>query len=115
MKKLRFIKRFQALIKDGTKTQTIRCWKKPQVTAGDLCRSDGIGVLEIVSIDRIELNSLSEGDAKREGFKTVKELLSAIRKIYGKGREGYGFYRIRFRLLPTSDIPLSSCELKKER
>ena len=111
MKRLRFSKGYRKLVREGKKTQTIRCWKHPLLREGELCRSADVGVLEVTAVDEVELSDLSEEDARREGFGSVEELLKAIRRIYGNGRKGYSFYRIRFRVLPETDRLMSGLRI----
>lgn len=115
MKRLSFSKDYRRLVKEGKKTQTIRYWKRPLLKKGELCRSADIGIIEVTSVDRIELSSLSEQDAHREGFKSLNDLLRVLRRIYGVSKEGYSFYRVRFRLLPEKDPILSDSHISSSR
>ena len=66
--------------------------KRPTVKTGGTLRTR-IGMLDIVRIDRIELDEISARDAKRGGFASVDEVVAELTQK----PEG-DFYRVRVRL-----------------
>ncbi len=104
MKRLRFRRQFRDALRSGRKTQTIRLWKRPPLKVGDLCSVREVGVVEILTVEPVTRERLCEGDARREGFDSVEELLETLRRIYPSVPDGKRFWRVRFRLLsPAGD------------
>ena len=68
-----------------------RRWKKPTVKTGGTLRT-AIGMLDIRSVDRVSLRSITPGDAARAGFGTKAALLAEL-----AGRDG-DLYRIEVAL-----------------
>lgn len=66
--------------------------KRPTVKTGGTLRTR-VGMLDIVRIDRIELDQISSRDAKRGGFVSVDEVVAELTQK----PEG-DFYRVRVRL-----------------
>lgn len=74
---------------DGSKTQTIRLPRKRPLKVGDKlliywklrtkqCKK--IGESKILTIERKRFKDLTEEDARRDGFSTLKELREALLK-----------------------------------
>lgn len=98
---LLFKKKFLAAIRSGEKTQTIRLWKRRCMRDGQRSYIPGIGPVEIVSVTPVEIDQLTDEDARPDGFSTAQALRRELESLYGdKLREGYATYRVVFRL-PT--------------
>ena len=65
--------------------------KRPTVKTGGTLRTS-IGMLDIVRVDRIELDEISSGDAERGGFASVAEVISELTQ-----KSAGDFYRVRVR------------------
>jgi hypothetical protein len=66
--------------------------KRPTVKTGGSLRTRA-GLLDIVSVDRIELSDLTAGDAGRAGFGSVAEVVEALTQ-----KPDGDFYRVRVRV-----------------
>ena len=66
--------------------------KRPTVKSGGTLRTS-VGVLDIVRVDRVELEEISARDARRGGFATIEDVVAELtQKAEGD------FYRVRVRL-----------------
>jgi hypothetical protein len=115
--KLAFLKAYRGLVSAGSKTTTLRRWKRPMVRAGQIVNSAGIGRLEIASVDRIEWANLTEGDARDDGFASLAELDRAVRRIYPRiDGDGRSWFKIRFRVFePERSVKPNRAEPPKAR
>ncbi|RJX16139.1 ASCH domain-containing protein [Candidatus Bathyarchaeota archaeon] len=99
-KPLNFTKEYMNKILSGEKTSTIRLktnlkvGEKVQIIVG----GEKLGEAKIVSIKRKNILSLTDEDAKKDGFKNKKELLKALRKHYGKISPNTNVYIVGFKL-----------------
>ncbi len=101
---LLFKKKFLPAIRRGEKTQTIRLWKHRRMRAGQRSYIPGAGYVRITAVEAVELQRLSDEDARRDGFDTAEQLRAEIEQLYGKQlAAGYQAYRIRFELLPAEE------------
>ncbi len=98
---LLFKKKFLDAIRSGEKTQTIRLWKHRRMRSGQRSYIPGIGPIQITSVETIELDDLTEEDARRDGFDSAQALREEIDAIYAADSERaeYQPYRVRFKLL----------------
>lgn len=87
---LLFKKKFLDAIRAGTKTQTIRLWKYRRMRNGQRSYIPGIGAIEILTVAQIEMSDLTEEDAVRDGFDTLKSLQDEISVIYSDAGEHDG-------------------------
>jgi len=100
-KPLNFSKEYRNKILSGEKTSTIRLktnlkvGEKVQIVVG----GEKLGEAEITSIKRKDLLSLTDEDAKKDGFKNKKELLKALKKHYGKLPSDTIVYIVSFKKL----------------
>lgn len=100
-KPLNFSKEYRDKILSGEKTSTIRLktnfkvGERVQIIAG----GEKLGEAEIISIKRKDLLSLTDEDAKKDGFKNRRELLKALKKHYGKLSLGTTVYVVSFKKL----------------
>jgi hypothetical protein len=75
----------------GTVSCAFRRWKKPTVIAGSQLRT-AIGVLDIISVDRVSRTSLTEADATRAGYETLAALLRDL-----DARDEGDIYKVAFK------------------
>ena len=98
---LLFKKKFMAAIRAGEKTQTIRLWKHRRMRAGQRSYIPSIGYIRITAVEEVELERLTDADARPDGFATADELREEIARLYPKQlAEGHRAYRVTFALEP---------------
>lgn len=88
-----FDSEFWTGIAGGTCTRTIRRWKRPQVVAGRRYRTP-VGMVEVTSIEPVDVDDLDEDDARCSGFGSLAHLLDTLD---GHGDPDATVYRIDFR------------------
>jgi hypothetical protein len=99
---LLFKKKFLPAIRQGEKTQTIRLWKQRRMRAGQRSYIPGAGYIRITAVEEVELDRLSDDDARPDGFDTADELRAEIDRLYpDRQAAGYRAYRVVFELLPA--------------
>ena len=100
---LLFKKKFLPAIRAGEKTQTIRLWKHRRMRAGQRSYIPGAGYIDVLAVDTIALDDLTDDDARPDGFASALELRRELAALYADElAAGYQAYRVRFRLTPTS-------------
>lgn len=105
---LLFKKKFLAAIRSGEKTQTIRLWKTRRMRVGQRSYIPGVGAIRITAVDEIQLEQLSDEDARPDGFATAALLRTELAQLYpSQLAAGYRPFRIRFERLPSDDAPPS--------
>lgn len=98
---LLFKKKFLPAIRRGQKTQTIRLWKYRRMRSGQRSYIPGAGYIRITAVDEVELDALTDDDARPDGFETADQLRAEIASLYPEQlAEGHKAYRVVFRLLP---------------
>ncbi len=95
---LLFQKRFYAAIAAGTKTTTVRRWRRRQVRPGSVHTVPWLGRLAIESVEPVELADLSAEDAAADGFESLSALRAVLAELYAPDAPGR-WYRVRFRYL----------------
>jgi len=101
---LLFKKKFLPAIRSGEKTQTIRLWKRRCMRPGQRSYIPGAGYIRITAVEDVNVDSLTDEDARPDGFATVAELRAEIDRIYHADRSaGYKAYRVVFHLLPPEE------------
>jgi hypothetical protein len=96
---LLFKKKFLPAIRSGAKTQTIRLWKYCRMRAGQRSYIPGVGSIRLTAVDEVDLASLTDADARPDGFETADQLRTEIAQLYPQQlAEGYRAYRIVFEL-----------------
>lgn len=101
---LLFKKKFLNLIRQGTKTQTIRIWPHRKLRVGQRSYIPGVGYIRIAAVDAVELNDLTNDDATLDGFANIQELRDEIQRLYPDGLTGgQQAYRVRFSLLSPAE------------
>lgn len=78
---LLFKKPFHAGLVSGEITLTFRRWQKPHVRAGGRYRCHPIGVLEVESVDVVEVRSITAEDARAAGFESREKLLEFLGEL----------------------------------
>jgi hypothetical protein len=92
---MQFSKRLRDGIRRGQITCTIRIWMRPQVKVGGSYSVEG-GAIVVDSMERIELEDISDALARRSGFADVADLLSVAK--HGSGSD---VYLIEFHFVPA--------------
>ena len=97
---LLFKKKFIDAIRRGEKTQTVRLWKYRRMKPGQRSYIPGIGYIRITDVDQVEIEDLTDEDARLDGFPTADALREELENIYAeKLAGGYQAYRVRFLVL----------------
>lgn len=98
---LLFKKKFLPAIRRGEKTQTIRLWKYRRMKSGQRSYIPGAGYILITDVRRIQLDQLTDEDARPDGFDSADQLRTELRRLYtGESADEYQAYKIVFKLLP---------------
>ena len=98
-KVLKFKKKYATGLEEGIKTSTIR--RNTNLKEGDIVDimvgNDVIGTAKIFMVEKKKLKELTLSDAKMDGFKSLKDLKKALKRIYGrKITDETELYIIRF-------------------
>lgn len=83
---------------DGTITLTFRTWSRPQAKPGGQYRTWGL-LLEVDAIERVDVASISDRDARRAGFRSAEILRRTLEEQGHDGR----VWRVEFRCLGPDD------------
>jgi hypothetical protein len=103
---LLFKKKFLAAIRAGEKTQTIRLWKHRRMRAGQRSYIPGIGYIRITAVEEVQLDQLTDADARPDGFCTADALRGELTTLYPTQlAAGYKAYRIVFEQMPEGYCP----------
>jgi hypothetical protein len=106
MSQILFKREFKDVIRQGTKTTTLRRWKSYRVRTGSRAYSPGIGWLNILSCEKIDLKDLTAADARADGFKSLKDLMKTLAQIYPDcATDGRHWFKIVFRLETPKALP----------
>ena len=109
---LLFKKKFIEQIKSGEKTQTIRLWKYCRMKPGQRSYTTGVGYIRIDSIERVELEQLTDADAIPDGFPTADALREELCALYGADAlKRLRLYIVRFSVC----TPCEQERIKKKR
>ncbi|HNR58662.1 MAG TPA: ASCH domain-containing protein [Methanothrix sp.] len=80
------------MIRTGRKTQTRRLWKRPRAKVGSiqLIKTQMIsplnfGSVEVMNVYHEPLGSMTDADAKAEGYDTLEEFRAVWERINGPG------------------------------
>jgi hypothetical protein len=112
---LLFKKKFLPAIRSGEKTQTIRLWKFRHMRSGQRSYIPGIGHIRIVTVEPVDVDTLTDADAIPDGFASSKALQNELRTIYGeKLAQGYQAFRIVFECAPASEQAAATKGAKKD-
>ncbi|MBS7658635.1 MAG: ASCH domain-containing protein [Candidatus Bathyarchaeia archaeon] len=84
IKTLNFSKEYKEKLLSGEKTSTLRL--KTLLKKGDLVNivvgGENLGIAKIIQVKKITLKELSINEIKKDGFKSKKHLLKALKKHY---------------------------------
>jgi hypothetical protein len=72
-----FPQRFHAGLADGSVTLAFRRWRRPSVKAGGRQRTP-VGELAIDAVDEVDVDDITEADARRAGYADRSELLAEL-------------------------------------
>ena len=101
---LLFKQKFLEAIKGGTKTQTIRLWQYRRMKAGQRSYIAGVGYIRIDSVERVELEQLTDADAIPDGFHSADALRAELCDLYGVDiLARRKLYIVRFSVYPPSE------------
>jgi hypothetical protein len=101
---LLFKKKFLDAIRKGEKTQTIRLWRHCRLRSGQRSYIPGVGYIRITQVEPVELDELTDADARPDGFASIAELRAEIDRLYaGQLAEGHKAYRIVFEVMPPEE------------
>ena len=115
---LLFKKKFLDLIRQGEKTQTIRIWPHRKLRVGQRSYIPGVGYIAIEAVDPVELDQLSNDDARLDGFTTAGHLRSEIAQLYPEGlTNAQQVFRVRFRVFAAEEqaAAIAERELRKQK
>lgn len=94
------------MILSGTKTATRRVWKKPMVKVGGIykCKTKMLdkkyfAKIEVNNLYKQKLGDMKEGDAKKEGYSSLKKFFSIWYEINGIVKFNQEIYVIEFKLI----------------
>lgn len=94
---LLFKKIYFDAIRDGSKTTTLRFWRHRRVKPGSVHTVPHLGKIKIDTVEIVELDDLSENDARRDGFESLQALREAIAEMYpADQRQGRNLYKVQF-------------------
>jgi hypothetical protein len=98
---LLFKKKFLEAIRSGEKTQTVRLWKYRRMRPGQRSYIPGAGYIRVHAVDEVELDNLTDEDARLDGFASAEALRAEIALLYPQQlAQGYRAYRVRFAIAP---------------
>jgi len=101
LKKLNFSKKYKRKILSGEKTSTIRL--KTKLKKGDLVEiiagGEKLGKARIMNVKKTILKNLTKSDAIKDGFKSKKSLIKALKKHYSNIDKDSIVYIISFSML----------------
>ena len=113
---LLFKKKFIEQIKSGEKTQTIRLLKYRRMKAGQRSYIPGVGYIRIESVEPVELDNLTDTDARLDGFPTANALRAELCDLYNADTLARRTpYIIRFSVYPPSEQQKITEEQNKKR
>jgi len=99
---LLFKKKYLDAIRAGEKTQTVRLWKHRRMRAGQRSYIPGAGYIQVDHVDEVQLEDLTDEDARRDGFASAALLRAEIAELYeAQLAVGYRAYRVIFRTVDT--------------
>jgi hypothetical protein len=101
---LLFKKKFLPAIRSGEKTQTIRLWGVCRMKAAQRSYIPGAGYIRVVSVEPVDLPSLTDADARPDGFATADALREELTTLYaGQLAAGHRAYRVCFALFSSAE------------
>jgi hypothetical protein len=99
-----FKKKFLPAIRSGEKTQTIRLWNVCRMRAGQRSYIPGAGYIRVLSVEPVDVPSLTDADAAPDGFASADKLRDELTTLYADQlAAGHRAYRVRFALLSVEE------------
>ncbi len=96
---LLFKKKFLPAILSGEKTQTIRLWKHRRMRAGQRSYIPGVGYIRVTQVEEVQLEELTDADARPDGFATADALRAEIADLYPEQlADGHKAFRVVFHI-----------------
>jgi hypothetical protein len=101
---LLFKKKFLPAIRSGEKTQTIRLWKHRRMRTGQRSYIPQAGYVRVTLVEEVQLERLTDEDAKPDGFQSADELRAELDRLYPQQvADGFRAFRVVFKLLPPEE------------
>ena len=101
-------KEYFEAIRGGTKTTTLRYWRRPVVRPGSTHSVRGLGRVRIESVEPMRLADLTEDHARADGFDDLAALHAALARHYpADKRDGRKLFLVRFELIRDDSPPKS--------
>lgn len=99
-------KKFLADIRAGVKSTTLRFWRWCHVSEGSLQTVPGLGKVRINSAECVQIEDLTDEDARADGFDDLRALQQALGELYPpEKRAGRKLYQISFTLMSDPGQP----------
>lgn len=96
-------KQYFEAIRSGRKTTTLRLWKRPMVRADSIHTVRGLGRVRVLAVREVELDQLTDADARADGFETLADLTRTLHEYYPSDKRlGRTLYHVRFVYLGDS-------------
>ena len=90
-------------IRWGTKTTTLRYWRRCHIRPETVHTVPGLGKVRIDEVEPVAPEQLDDSDACADGFDDLAALMAALDELYPpESREARKLYRIRFTFLGES-------------
>ncbi len=91
-------KRFFDAIRGGTKTTTLRYWRRRRVRPGSVHKVPGLGAVSVDSVEEVSPEDLTDADARADGIEDLAALMQMLAELYPPAeRQGRTLCRVRFR------------------
>jgi len=113
---LLFKEKYIEKIRNGEKTQTIRLWKHRRMRVGQRSYIPGVGYIAITHVERVELDDLTDTEARLDGFPTPDALRAELCTLYTvDALARLKAYIIGFRVYPPNEQQAIAAEQEKKR
>lgn len=77
-----FKERFRSALLDGSKSTTLRAWKKRLAKPGVVAKTN-LGInLFVESVEELPLGAIDDAIARADGFESAEALMICLREIY---------------------------------
>jgi hypothetical protein len=97
---LLFKKKFLDSIRQGRKQQTIRLWKYRRMKPGQRSYIPGAGYIRVTAVEEVALESLTDADARPDGFDSADALRAELKQLYAdRPAQELKAFRVVFRLM----------------
>ncbi len=93
-------RRYFEAVRTGRKTTTLRYWRQRRVRPGSVHWVPGLGRVRVDAVRPVAPESLTDADARADGFASAAELRAALAEMYPSvDRDGRTLYQVHFRFL----------------